>query len=70
MQWLKNRDYLLVSYDAWHPDGSIARVWDVESKAIVAEFGGNHLQISSLNPNGSVLASAIGSDVIISEVGN
>jgi WD40 repeat protein len=67
LQWLSN-DRILVSYDAWHPDGSIAKIWDIKSLKVLAQFGGRHLQIVSINHDETLLAAVIGSEVIIAKI--
>ena len=67
IQWIDN-DLVLASYDAWNPDGSVARVWDVHSLHLVGEIGGNHLQMVAISPDGSRLAAVFEKNVIIGDI--
>jgi WD40 repeat protein len=67
LQWISD-DLVLASYDAWHPDGGVGRLWDARSMHLVGEFAGKHLQLTAISPEGSSLAAVIGSDVIIAGV--
>jgi WD40 repeat protein len=69
MQWL-NDHLILVSYDGWNPGGSVAIIWDTNSKSIAAEFRGKHLQLASISPDGHQLAAIIGNDVYIGNLQN
>lgn len=69
LQWI-NDHLILASYDGWDPDGSVARVWDIDSQSMVAEFGGEHLQLTSISPDGRRLAAIIGNDVFIGNLQN
>ncbi len=67
LQWIDN-DHVLASYDAWNPDGSVARVWDVHSLHLVGEIGGNHLQMVAISPDGSRLAAVFEKNVVIGDI--
>jgi len=69
LQWI-NDHLVLASYDGWDPDGGMARVWDTNSKSLVAAFAGRYLQFTSISPNGRQLAAAIGNQVIIGNLKN
>lgn len=66
-QWLTN-NIVLVSYDAWNPDGGRAKIWDIDSGEVVGEIDGKHLQFVSMSPDRSHVAAVIGNKVVIGNV--
>ncbi len=64
LQWIGD-DGVLVSYEAWEPSGSCARLWQVNPISVVAKVRGEHLQIASISPGGFFTAAVFGNEVVI-----
>jgi WD40 repeat protein len=67
LQWIDN-NLILASYDAWNPEGSVARVWDTTSLKLVGGFRGNHLQLTAIGPDRSRLAAVFEKNVVIGDL--
>ena len=67
LQWLDN-DHIIVSYSAIDPDGSVARIWDVNTQSLTAAYAARHLQMVSLSPDKSLIAAAIGNEIVVSRL--
>jgi WD40 repeat protein len=64
LQWI-DESHVLVSYPPLNPDGSVARIWDVNDMKVVGGFSAPNLQAVSLSPDGSKIAAVVGKDVLI-----